>query len=78
MTNSTDLGLMYEAKHAKELERADRGNPIPGGEPQCPVCGAKTARLVESHPSPHSGDSPFKVRLICNGEDCRRWTIYNW
>jgi hypothetical protein len=73
-----ELGNLYEAKHAAALERADRENPIPGGEPTCPVCGAKTNRLVEDHPSPQAGDSPFRVRLVCRGEDCLRWTVYNW
>lgn len=77
-TNETkDIGPLYEPEHAAELERADRKNPIPGGEPVCPLCGAKTARLVEQHPSPH-GLSPFRVRLLCTNEECRRWTVYNW
>jgi hypothetical protein len=78
MTEAHDLGPLYEAAHAAELERADRENPIPGGEPTCPVCGAKTARLVEEHYSPHAGPSRFRVRLVCSNEECRRWTVYNW
>ncbi len=72
-----DLGPLYRPEHAAQLERADRANPIPGGEPACPVCGAKIARLVEEHPSPHSS-SPFRVRLLCTNEECRRWTVYSW
>lgn len=71
-------GPLYGSTHAEELERADRGNPIPGGEPSCPVCGSKIVRLVETHKSLSSGDSPFRVRLICSNEDCRRWTVYDW
>ncbi len=73
-----ESGPLYESGHATELERADRKNPIPGGEPPCPVCKAKTTRLVEGHQSPHAGGSPFRVRLVCSNPDCRRWTVYNW
>ncbi len=73
-----EMGPLYESAHAAELERADRENPIPGGEPACPVCGAKIARLVEAPHGPPSTGSPFRVRLVCTGEDCRRWTVYNW
>jgi len=78
VVDSNELGTLYEEKQAAELERADRNNPIPGGEPACPVCGAKLARLVEAHQAPSAGTSPFRVRLICSNEECRRWTIYNW
>jgi hypothetical protein len=78
MTESNDLGPMYEAKQSAQLELLDRENPIPGGEPQCPVCEAKTTRLVEAHPSPNAGSAPFRIRLICGNEECRRWTVYNW
>lgn len=71
-------GPLYEAAHAAELESADRENPIPGGEPTCPVCGAKTARLVEEHQGPPSTGSPFRVRIVCTSDECRRWTVYNW
>jgi hypothetical protein len=77
-TEHEDLGPLYESGHATDLERADRQNPIPGGEPPCPVCNAKTTRLVQEHPSPHMGDSPFRVRLVCSNAECRRWTLYNW
>jgi hypothetical protein len=72
------LGPLLESAEAAKLERADRENPIPGGEPACPVCGAKMARLVEEHQSPHMGASPFRVRLICSNQECRCWTVYNW
>lgn len=78
MDDSSAPGTLYTAHHARQLEQADRGNPIPGSEPSCPVCGAKTARSVEAHQSPASGTSPFRVRLVCTNDDCRRWTIYNW
>jgi hypothetical protein len=71
-------GPLYEAAQAAELESADRENPIPGGEPPCPVCGAKTARLVEEHQGPPTTGSPFRVRIVCTSEECRRWTVYNW
>jgi len=77
-TEPNDLGPLYESRLAAELERADRENPIPGGEPPCPVCSAKTTRLVEEHQSPHLGTSPFRVRLVCSNRECRRWTVYNW
>ncbi|MEE9133418.1 MAG: hypothetical protein V3U13_07645 [Gemmatimonadota bacterium] len=73
-----DVGVLYESAHTAELERADRENPIPGAEPPCPVCGAKTTRLVLEHQSHHTGTSPFRVRLVCSNQECRRWTIYNW
>jgi hypothetical protein len=72
-----DLGPLYDADHSKALETADRENPIPGGEPPCPVCGEKTVRLVESHQSP-ARSSSFRVRLICSSGECRRWTVYDW
>ncbi len=78
MTSPEDAGPLYEADHAAKLIEADRGNPIPGGEPACPVCGAKTVRRVEEHQSPTNGGSPFRVRLACTNDDCRRWTVYNW
>ncbi len=78
MTPTDNAGPLYEADQAAELIEADRGNPIPGGEPACPVCGTKTVRLVEEHQSPTNGGSPFRVRLICSNDECRRWTVYNW
>ena len=69
---------MYDVNHAKALEGADRKNPIPGGEPDCPVCGSKIVRLVEQHKSLGTGESPFRVRLVCGNADCRRWTVYDW
>ncbi len=78
MSNSTDPGTLFDSQQAAELERADRQNPIPGGEPPCPACGAKLARLVEAHQAPASSDSPFRVRLVCTSAECRRWTVYDW
>jgi hypothetical protein len=75
---SYEPGPLYEAAHAAEIESADRENPIPGGEPPCPVCGAKTARLVEDHQGPPTTGSSFRVRIVCTSEECRRWTVYNW
>jgi hypothetical protein len=78
MGSHNDPGTLFDAQHAADLERADRQNPIPGGEPPCPVCGGKLARMVEAHQSPDSGDSQFRVRLVCTADNCRRWTVYNW
>ena len=76
--NTNDLGPLYDADDSRKLEAADRDNPIPGGEPPCPVCGSKTARLVEARHAPGAGDSSFRVRLVCSNQECRRWTVYNW
>lgn len=78
MNDNEHPGPLFEARHASELERIDREKPIPGGEPPCPVCSSKMTRQVVSHPAPRSDESPFRVRLACNNEECRRWTIYNW
>jgi len=78
MTDQDEFGPLYDVNQAKALERADRENPIPGGEPECPVCGSKLARLVEQHQSLGSGKSPFRIRLVCGNQDCRRWTVYDW
>jgi hypothetical protein len=77
MNDNEQVGQLYDADHAAQLERADREHPIPGSEPHCPVCGSRTARLVEAHPAPVS-DSPFRVRLVCTNVECRRWTVYSW
>jgi hypothetical protein len=76
--STADPVPMYEARHSADLERLDRENPIPGGEPPCPLCEGKISRLVEAHPSPHTGSSPFRVRLVCTNQNCRRWTVYAW
>ncbi|NIW35167.1 MAG: hypothetical protein GWN32_00880 [Gemmatimonadetes bacterium] len=76
--NANELGPLYDADHSTSLEAQDRENPIPGGEPNCPVCGAKTVRLVESHHAPIADRSAFRVRLVCSNPDCRRWTVYDW
>lgn len=78
MTEFGDYGPLFEAEQAGQLQRDDRANPIPNAEPPCPVCNCKIVRLVEAHPAPRSDSSPFRVRLVCTNEDCRRWTVYNW
>lgn len=78
MSKLDDLGPLLDPERADDLEKADRDNPIPGGEPECPACGAAMVRRVERHPAPRSDDSPFRVRLVCTSEECRRWTIYDW
>lgn len=78
MTDREELGPMYDLGQAKALEAADRQNPIPGGEPVCPVCGSKIVRLVEQHKSLTTGKSPFRIRLLCSNDDCGRWTVYDW
>ena len=78
MIKTGDLGPLYKADEARELERQDRENPIPGGEPSCPSCGHRVTRVVEAHPAPRSDDSPFRVRLICGNDECGRWTVYDW
>ena len=63
---------------ARSIEEKDRQRPIPGGEPDCPLCGMKMVRRVERYPAPHGGSSPFRVRLVCPGESCGAWTVYAW
>jgi hypothetical protein len=76
-TNDNDLGPLFDSDHSKKLEAADRENPIPGGEPPCPVCGQKIVRLVETHHAPAEGPE-FRVRLVCSNQECGRWTVYDW
>ncbi|MDP2479641.1 MAG: hypothetical protein Q8W51_09325 [Candidatus Palauibacterales bacterium] len=78
MTQDDNLGPLLDLEQAAELEERDRARPIPGGEPECPACGAPMVRRVERHPYPRGGSSPFRVRLVCTAEDCRRWTVYDW
>lgn len=78
MIASDDLGPLFSAKDAEELERVDRENPIPGSEPACPICENRLLRVVEAHPAPRTDDSPFRVRLVCTNDDCGRWTVYDW
>ncbi|HKK27966.1 MAG TPA: hypothetical protein VKB18_07775 [Gemmatimonadota bacterium] len=73
-----NLGPLLDVLQAAELEERDRARPIPGGEPDCPVCGETMVRRVERHPAPREGASPFRVRLVCSNTDCRRWTVYDW
>ena len=73
-----NLGPLLDPEQAKELEEVDREQPIPGGEPTCPACGSGMVRSVEKHPAPRAGGSPFRVRLVCGAESCRRWTVYDW
>lgn len=86
MTDSTEsgsigsfvpFGPLYDAEQSAELERLDRAKPYPGGEPSCPVCGARVTRHVEAHPYPRA-DSPFRVRLVCSNRQCGGWTLYDW
>jgi hypothetical protein len=78
MSSLDELGPLLPADESLKLEKADRARPIPGGEPDCPVCAAKMVRLVEGHAAPRSDDSPFRVRLVCSSAECGRWTVYDW
>ncbi|MFQ5678599.1 MAG: hypothetical protein ACE5HP_03990 [Gemmatimonadota bacterium] len=78
MTFDDNLGPLLDPEQAEALEARDRQKPAPGGEPDCPVCGASMVRLVEKRPAPRSDDSPFQVRLVCSSADCRTWTVYDW
>lgn len=78
MARDDNLGRLLSPEQAHGVEEADRENPIPGGEPSCPACGAAMIRRVERHPAPRSDASPFRVRLVCSDEACRRWTVYDW
>lgn len=73
-----NLGPLLDPEQARELEEADRERPIPGGEPSCPACGSGMLRSVEKPRAPKSDGSPFRVRLVCTDESCRRWTVYDW
>ena len=63
---------------ARQVEEEDRKRPIPGGEPECPLCRTRMVRRVERYPAPHGGSSPFRVRLVCQSESCGAWTVYEW
>ncbi len=78
MTVDDNLGPLLDPEQAVDLEAADRERPIPGGEPECPACGSEMLRSVEAHPAPRTDGSPFRVRLVCGSESCRRWTVYDW
>lgn len=79
MTTDDDQGGPLLDPHLSEsLEARDREKPIPGGEPECPACGSPMVRSVEAHPAPRADDSPFRIRLVCTGPVCRRWTVYDW
>ncbi len=69
---------LLDPSRAEAVEAQDRGKPIPGGEPACPLCGAAMVRHVEKHPAPRGGNSPFRVRLVCGSDDCGAWTVYDW
>ena len=75
---SVPLGPLLDPDVADSLEADDRRRPVPGGEPDCPLCGTKMLRRVERHPAPRGGESPFRVRLICVAEECGAWTVYDW
>lgn len=78
MAIEDNLGPLLDVEQATKLEADDRQHPAPGGQPDCPACGAPMVRMVERHPAPRSDPSPFRVRLVCSSDDCRRWTIYDW
>lgn len=78
VTQSPTAYRLVGPNEADRLEAEDRKRPIPGGEPNCPVCGRKMVRHVERHPAPHGGASPFRVRLTCADEACGAWTVYDW
>lgn len=71
-------GSLLDPESSLAIEAADRERPIPGGEPDCPRCGTKMTRRVERHPAPRGGTSPFRVRLVCPGEACGAWSVYDW
>ena len=73
-----NFGPLLDSEQGDLLETHDRAHAGPGGEPTCPECGATMTRMVEEHPAPRGNDSPFRVRLVCNGPECRAWTVYNW
>lgn len=71
-------GRLLDPWKAEAVEADDRKKPIPGGEPDCPLCGSDMIRHVEKHPAPRGGSSPFRVRLTCSSEECGAWTVYDW
>lgn len=73
-----ETGRLLDPWKAEAVEAEDRQNPIPGGEPECPLCGAEMVRHVEKPPAPRAGGSPFRVRLVCGADECAAWTIYDW
>jgi len=73
-----ETGRLLDTWKAEAVEAADRRSPIPGGEPECPLCGADMVRHVEKHPAPRAGGSPFRVRLVCGSDECAAWTVYDW
>jgi hypothetical protein len=75
---SATRGPLIDPETSDGLEADDRKRPVPGGEPNCPLCGNTMVRRVERHPAPRGGGSPFRVRLVCVAEDCGAWTVYDW
>lgn len=71
-------GRLLDPRKAETVEAEDRQKPIPGGEPECPLCGGSMVRHVEKHPAPRGGGSPFRVRLVCSVAECGAWTVYDW
>jgi hypothetical protein len=69
---------LLDPARAEAVEAQDRGRPIPGGEPACPLCGITMVRHVEKHPAPRGGSSPFRIRLVCRSAHCGAWTVYDW
>lgn len=76
--NAEPARQLLDPARAEAVEAKDRGKPIPGGEPACPLCGRTMVRHVEKHPAPRGGNSPFRVRLVCGSHDCGAWTVYDW
>lgn len=71
-------GRLLDPWKAEAVEAEDRQSPIPGGEPECPLCGAEMVRHVEKPPAPRAGGSSFRVRLVCSADECAAWTVYDW
>ena len=65
-----ESGPLLHFEEGEALENHDRKHAGPGGEPDCPRCGATMVRRVEQHRGPRSDDSPFRIRLICGSGDC--------
>jgi hypothetical protein len=78
VVNEDNLGPLLDSEQSETLEQHDRKHPGPGGEPECPRCGTKMVRRVETHPAPRSDESPFRVRLVCGSQECLCWTVYDW
>lgn len=76
--SNNETGPLLDPWKADAVEAEDRRSPIPSGEPHCPECQELMLRLVEKHPAPRAGSSPFRVRLVCGSKECGAWTVYDW